>query len=255
MQFVLVFLVLASFAYAVAPPPFMMFDGTAKMNGTAAPDNMTIMAFIQNDSSPLTDNGLTVVKAGKYMISVVGTDADTNKTIYFYLGGEKAAQSSRFTNMGTEHLDLTVDHCIESWNCSEWSSCSGGSQARTCNELNCNVAARNETQTCGSNGNTGGGGGGGGGGGSSEPKCAPAFSCKAISSCSSMGKQTEICTDSKCNSASYTRSVSCTYTKPSVAATAQPAKTEATQTPSQPKTEAVQTTQSNSNSITGAVVG
>lgn len=62
--------------------------------------------------------------------------------------------------------------CLEDWDCTDWGSCSDGTQTRTCTDLN-NCGTTNtkpaETQSCSSGDDGGGGDGGGGDGGGGGP--------------------------------------------------------------------------------------
>jgi hypothetical protein len=96
-------------------------------------------------------------------------------------------------------------------------------------------------------------GGGGGGGGSS---CKPNYVCQAISSCSSHGKQTEICTDAECNKGAYRQTVSCTYIPPKVVTTTQEPEEEIEEElPEVEPPEETSPEQSGMMTITGAAIG
>nr|MBI4157070.1 hypothetical protein [Candidatus Woesearchaeota archaeon] len=81
---------------------------------------------------------------------------------------------------GLKHSGIKEqESCDESWTCSEWSSCTSGTQTRTCTDSNLCGTTNNkpqESQSCstgvdtGSPGGSSGGGGGGGGGGSSSSR-------------------------------------------------------------------------------------
>ena len=72
-----------------------------------------------------------------------------------------------------------TDTCSQNWNCSEWSSCSGTTQTRTCTDSNsCGNSTGKpiESQTCGAS-------------------CTESWSCSSWGSCSN-GNQARTCSDS-----------------------------------------------------------
>lgn len=85
---------------------------------------------------------------------------------------------SRYKIEGLSHSGI-VQQCIESWSCTDWSSCSGSSQTRTCTDANScgtNYNKPAESQSCtvpSSSGSSSGGGGGGGGGSPSKVASVP----------------------------------------------------------------------------------
>lgn len=94
--------------------------------------------------------------------------------------------------------------CIEDWSCSDWSTCSGGTQSRTCTDSNtCGTTETKpaETQSCedpSPTGSSSGGGGGGGGGGSS-------VECRKDSDC----KDDKVCKNNKCVADTTIQTESC----------------------------------------------
>jgi hypothetical protein len=64
--------------------------------------------------------------------------------------------------VASTEVEETDNICTETLYCSEWSSCTGGVQSRTCRSLTCLYPDTVETQNCGTTttGTTGGGGGG-----------------------------------------------------------------------------------------------
>jgi hypothetical protein len=85
-------------------------------------------------------------------------------------------------------VEITIEYnktqttCIETWSCTSWSACVGGTQTRTCKDLNnCGTVVNRPTltQTC-------------------TVVCTESWSCSAWSTCTS-GTQTRTCTDAnKC---------------------------------------------------------
>lgn len=134
---------------------------------------------------------------------------------------EPAAPSGESSGGGGKSLT-----CYRKWECSAWSSCSGGKQTRSCVDKNactssktigfktypvillgpekpsesksCAVTAAGAPATSGGTSSAGGtGGGGGGGGGRREvgpSTCTRNWECSAWSNCAA-GKQTRTCTD------------------------------------------------------------
>ena len=77
-------------ASAVAPPP-NKFSGDVTLNGTAAPIETIIEAFIEGVPS----GNITVVSEGKYeYLAVVGDSLDDGKTVTFTVGGLPATDQS-----------------------------------------------------------------------------------------------------------------------------------------------------------------
>lgn len=135
--------------------------------------------------------------------------------------------SSNNISDGGDYLPL-VYTCVENWDISSWSDCSGGSQIRNVTDLNsCGTITNKPTtsQSCGG-GDPGSSSSGGGGGGSSSSStetvveavyCAQSWTCGSWSSCSN-GEQIRACIDeNSCNTKLSSGSV--TYvaevTKPS----------------------------------------
>jgi len=94
--------------------------------------------------------------------------------------------------------------CVEDWDCDAWSTCSGGTQVRTCSDLNaCGTddSKPSLTRTCstGSTSDSAGGSSSGssssGSGDSLPPSCTEAWSCDAWSSCQTDGFSRRVCSD------------------------------------------------------------
>lgn len=70
-------------------------------------------------------------------------------------------------NLSTNPNVYQVAQCVESWTCSAWSACSGGTQTRTCTDSNACGTVSNKpaaSQSCTEPTSPPSGGGGGGGG-------------------------------------------------------------------------------------------
>jgi len=134
--------------------------------------------------------------------------------------------SSNNISDGGDYLPL-VYTCVENWDISSWSDCSGGSQIRNVTDLNsCGTITNKPTtsQSCGGDPGSSSSGGGGGGSSSSSTEtvveavyCAQSWTCGSWSSCSN-GEQIRACIDeNSCNTKLSSGSV--TYvaevTKPS----------------------------------------
>lgn len=90
--------------------------------------------------------------------------------------------------------------CVEHWDCDAWSTCSGGTQVRSCTDLNdCGTddSKPSLTRTCtiGSTGGSTSGGSSSGGGSSLPPPCTEAWSCDEWSSCQTDGFSRRTCND------------------------------------------------------------
>ncbi|MFH1331903.1 MAG: PQQ-binding-like beta-propeller repeat protein [archaeon] len=96
----------------------------------------------------------------------IGKDTNQTFTVTLYNGdydwyvgcGDSFSDFSNSTK-----FYLTVN-CVENWSCTEWTTCSGGTQDRTCTDTsNCLAQANkpSESQSCGGDGGGGGGGSGG----------------------------------------------------------------------------------------------
>jgi hypothetical protein len=96
--------------------------------------------------------------------------------------------------------DPCPDPCIcpEDWDCDAWSTCLGGSQSRTCYDLNdCGTEDDKPslTRSCTISTGGSGGGGGGGGGGSLPPPCTEEWFCDNWGSCQPDGFRRRTCND------------------------------------------------------------
>jgi PGF-pre-PGF domain-containing protein len=138
---------------------------TLDVNGSAIA-NVTIYwynnsAFVLNgtNSSSQTDYNLTLSNGSA-------------TTLHRYrLNVTKQANQNTTLNITYNITDLNLSlglslalNCVEDWTCTDWSTCSGSTQTRTCTEgHSCGTTDElAESQSCTSGGSSGGGGGGGG---------------------------------------------------------------------------------------------
>jgi hypothetical protein len=120
-------------------------------------------------------------------------------------------------------VTLSACLCVENWDCIAWSDCLGGSQVRTCTDLNACGTYDNkpiESRSCTPSEQDGDGGGGGGGGGGSggglcencsnntnntntntTAQCVPTWICADWNQCAPNGQRIRTCSDqNNCNS-------------------------------------------------------
>jgi len=91
----------------------------------------------------------------------------------------------------------TEGECVEEWNCTDWSGCSGGTQTKECFDANdCGTEDdKPETSQSCSSGDTGNSGGSGGSRTYTPPVCNAEWECEAWSLCSEEGKQVRLCAE------------------------------------------------------------
>lgn len=120
-------------------------------------------------------------------------------------------------------VTLSACLCVENWDCVAWSACSGGSQVRTCTDLNACGTNNNkpiESRSCtpsGQDGDGSSGDGDGSGGGlcencsnntnntnaSAAGQCVPSWICADWNQCAPNGQRIRTCADqNNCNSLS-----------------------------------------------------
>lgn len=89
--------------------------------------------------------------------------------------------------------------CIEDWDCEAWSTCSGGTQDRSCTDLNdCGTddSMPSTSRTCSTGGgSTGGSSSGSSSGSSLPPLCTEEWACDSWSSCQPDGFSRRTCND------------------------------------------------------------
>jgi len=64
-------------------------------------------------------------------------------------------------NFASDEQSIDIATCVESWSCTEWSSCSGGTKTKTCTDAN-SCGTTNDKPATSQSCTSGGGGGGGG---------------------------------------------------------------------------------------------
>ena len=77
--------------------------GTVTIDGSAAPDGVTVSAWIDNVNR---GEGATVV--GYYALSINGTSADLGKTVSFRVNGILAPQTGVYQDLNDPQINLTV---------------------------------------------------------------------------------------------------------------------------------------------------
>jgi len=151
--------------------PGHQFWGDVLINGDSAPDGTEVIAQING-----ADVASTTTSGGKYGFEpdvFYVSDPDNNRAgeeIRFYIEGTYS-DSHIFENGGTTQLNQAIavsqppsnppggssppgggTPCVSNWECTDWSSCVGGTQTRTCVDVRCGrISASNkpeESQSC-----------------------------------------------------------------------------------------------------------
>jgi len=124
---------------------------------------------VTDGTNPLADVTIKV-KQGSATIVETTTNALGQYSVYvsdsqnYNVSASKISyitQTKPITISGNTALDFTLSQtqgCVENWQCTEWSACSGGQQTRACTDLNhCGTAINKpaESQSCSSRGSSG----------------------------------------------------------------------------------------------------
>ena len=156
-------------------------------------DDTEIDVSLRSDS-PDTVNGVNL--SNIFTLDAAGNPRPT--TGGWSLGAFQANSSGSIT--------LPPSQCTESWSCTTWSTCTNGTQTRSCTDDNSCGTTTNKpatTQSCTV----------------TPPSCTPNWSCTSWSACSVASAQTRVCTDLNACGVSTdkpTESQACTYTAPVV---------------------------------------
>ncbi len=177
------------FLTLVSAEDYAEYWGEVTIDGNSVPDGLSVKAYIDGRQYARMPGGTL---NGYYYLRIPEDNVNTGEKeggvegdeIIVKIDGIGAGLSLQFTAPFLGRFDLEIG-CIESWQCSGWSSCVNNVQTRVCSDQNNCGTFINKPE--GSKGCT--------------VECIPNWKCTEFSSCGQDNKKRRTCTDlNQCNS-------------------------------------------------------
>ena len=152
------------------------------LNGGNSYSFYRVLGTTNQTSGTNSKNGIFYLYESRLQPGWPGITFGSSGLAVFNLTHPNTAIPRQVTTVNASGFEETVNLCTENLSCTDWSSCVGGTQTRTCNSTTCLYGESTQSQSC-----TEGGGGGGG------ETCADSWNCDDWSLCAN-NQQTRTCT-------------------------------------------------------------